>query len=167
MIRKRGKKSQLEISFGMIFSIILIVVFIAVAIYAVTMFLKFKECADTGLFKNELQTSIDRAWNGDEASFSKQLSISGIDKVCFGNLSLPVKGEFREEYNSLSRFESRDWNIFFYPFEKACDNQEGFFIKHLDIAEITKENNPNCFLVRNGKMELQIETSYGSLVRIS
>ena len=51
------KRGQLQISFGMIFSIIIIIAFVAVFIYAITIFMGWKRCAETGLFKEDLQSA--------------------------------------------------------------------------------------------------------------
>ena len=52
------KRGQLQISFGMIFSIILIIAFVALAVYVIMIFLDTGKCANTGLFKNDLQQEI-------------------------------------------------------------------------------------------------------------
>ena len=84
---KRNKRGQLQISFGMIFSIILIIAFIAVFIYVITIFMGWKKCASTGLFKEDLQSTVNNAWQSDQYQdvFPKSQSIvpSGITQICF------------------------------------------------------------------------------------
>ena len=56
------KKGQMKISFGMIFSIILIVVFIAVAVYAIIKFLDVQHTIQIESFKKDLQDDINDTW---------------------------------------------------------------------------------------------------------
>ena len=82
------KRGQFQISFGMLFSIILIIAFVAVAIYVIMFFLKMKKCSEISLFVKDLQEKIDRAWSSEESDFLFTRSLpSGIKKVCFIDLS--------------------------------------------------------------------------------
>ena len=83
MKEKRG----LELSFSMIFSIIVIIAIVAVAFYMISYLLKLKNCTELGLFTRELQETVDRAWNADSSSelFERTLP-SFVDKVCVGSL---------------------------------------------------------------------------------
>jgi len=164
----KSKRSQLQISFGMIFSIILIIAFVAVAIYAITIFLKVKTCSETGLFKNDLQEEINRAWNSDETSsvFKESLN-TDIEQVCFINLENEAKGQHKDFYNSIKKLGFVNINMFFYPLKNACEGQKAFLISHLNISEITKQNNPNCFNNIKGKLEIKIEKGFReALVRL-
>lgn len=135
-------------SFKMIFSIILIIAFVALAIYVITIFMSISKCVNTGLFKEELQSSIDTAWASD--SYEETLSItleSGLD-VCFTDSRVNI-------------------NMFFDPVEDACSGQEEFNIRHLNISEITRSENPYCIENANGEIEIRIEKGFSDvLVRI-
>ena len=65
IFRKRG---QMKLSFGMIFSIILIIVFISFAFYAIQKILEMQELMKVGKFKDNLEADIDSAWKGSQRS---------------------------------------------------------------------------------------------------
>lgn len=165
MKNKRGKKGVMQLPFGMIFSIILIVVFIAVAIYAISAFLGWKKCAEIGMFKEDLQEEIDRAWNSEQSSkvFDRSLP-SDVKEVCFIELETG-KGE---KYEELKQYGYVKANVFFWPLEKACKGLEAFEIKHLDIKKITEKENPYCVNVVKGRIEVKIEKGfYDAIVKVS
>ena len=170
MINKRGKKAQIQISFSMIFSIILIVVFIAVAVYGIVKFLGIQECAETGLFKQDLQTSIDKAWSSDSSYeiFPKNNPITlpkKIDYICFIDLGKESKGSHSDYYLSFKSEGLTNHNMFFSPITEACSGQGSFEIKHINIEKITENENPYC--IANDKIEMKIEKAFGeNLVRI-
>ena len=59
----RGDKSgQMKLSFGMIFSIILIVAFVTFAVYAIITFLGVQEIAKVAIFRDNLQEDINKIW---------------------------------------------------------------------------------------------------------
>jgi len=163
IMKKRG---QLQISFGMIFSIILIVAFIAVAIYAIIVFINMKKCSEIGLFKQDLQEEINRAWNSEESSLTFKGNLpSGIQQVCLIDLSKAGKGSNKELYDSLKKYGYVNVNMFFYPIKKVCKDLRAFNIEHINITEITKQNNPYCVNIVDGKVEVKIEKSfYAALV---
>ena len=61
------KKGQIDISFGMIFSIIIIIATVAIGFYVITYFLNLSSCTKVGLFWNSLNEEVDKAWNSDIA----------------------------------------------------------------------------------------------------
>ena len=89
-----GKKGQLKISFGMIFSIILIVVFIAFAGYAIVKFINLQQTIQIESFKNDLQNDVNALSGGD--SYQREYYLpKKINEVCFdgeGRLYFEVKG---------------------------------------------------------------------------
>lgn len=165
----KSKRSQLQISFGMIFSVILIIVFIAVAIYAIIMFLGIKCTADTGLFKQDLQDEVNRAWSGDESSFVFNSTLpSGIEKICFINLLKEEKGENKNIYTSFKKYGYVNVNMFFWPLNKACSDVRAFDIQQVNISNITEENNPYCIDAVDNKINMRIEKDFReSLVRVN
>ena len=165
---KRGKKAQLEISFGMIFSIILIIAFVAVAIYAIMAFLNWQKCAKVGMFKTELNSEVDRAWKSFGYSYDYSGTLpSDITYVCFGDLSSAKKGTFQQYYDEIKATSLSKTNMFFIPAKESCDGSRGLEIKNIDIKEITKTNNPYCFKNTNSKIAIHIEKdASGSLVML-
>lgn len=162
------KRGAIEISFGMIFSIILIIAFISVAVYAIYIFLGIKKCADTGMFKQELETEIERAWNSEETSVNFSSAVPRkIEKVCFVGLNAGEKGRYKEQYKELKKLGLRNLNMFFSPIKNACERQKGFNLAHLDIEKITEKDNPYC-IENTGEISIRIEKGfYDALVNLS
>ena len=95
----KNKKGQevLGLSFGIIFSIILIVFFIVIAGIVIKSFLGAQDCARLGIFIDRLEKDVDKSWNSpsDSHTFKGDLP-SKIDYICFGNLTEASKGEFKD-----------------------------------------------------------------------
>lgn len=76
----------MKISFGMIFSIILIIAFLAFGVYAIKYFLDIQDKASVGVFIQTLQSDIDKTWQAQQASKPATYSLPGkLDAVCFIN----------------------------------------------------------------------------------
>jgi hypothetical protein len=141
---KRGQQSSFGMSFGMIFSIFLIIIFVATAIIVITVFLDFSSSANVGQFMDDFQSEVTKAWrsSGTSKSFDLDLS-SDITKVCFANLSAPINAHY-DVFREIRYYELDGYNMFLFPASEA----EGFGrkeIEHLDINEITRSSNPRCF----------------------
>ena len=148
---KRGKKGQIQIPFGMIFSIILIIAFVTLAVFAIMKFLDVKKCAEIGMFKQDLQETVDRAWASDETSEIFEITLpSGIKKVCFIDFSEPSKGGNNEYFNELQLYIEKHQNMFFWPLGKSCSGLESFEIKNINTGEIVKNENPYCIDIERG-----------------
>lgn len=125
-------------SFGMIFSIILIIVFLAFGFYAITKFLEFQEDVKIEKFLNDFQEDVNSMWKSLQGSQTKTYSLpTKINAVCFKD------DEFRNlEFNS-----------------KQVIN--GDYIEHLDIENMTKKEDPFCINNTKGKISLTIVKDYG------
>lgn len=127
-----GKRGQVQLSFSMIFSIILIIAMVVVAFYVISYFLNLSKCTSIGLFYRSLSEEIDKAWMAEitQNVFKAELP-SGIKEVCLGNLT-QTAGEFKEEHEALSTlFRHSKSNIFLYPANKACNKEYASFnLKH-------------------------------------
>ena len=157
------KRGDIELSFGMIFSIILIAVVIAVGIYAINYFVGLGKCSEVGLFYKDLKEEVDRAWNSEitRESFDSRLP-SGIASVCFGSLE-NGGGKFLEEYNALRRYRNQEGNVFLYPPEKSCD-QPVLKVEHIDFSDL---GNFECFDVIDGVVKFKLEKeSFDNLVKV-
>jgi len=151
------KRGQFQISFGMLFSIILIIAFVAVAIYVIMFFLKMKKCSEISLFVKDLQEEIDRAWSSEESDFLFTRSLpSGIKKVRFIDLSKERSGKENEDFEESGY---SDVNMFFYPIKKSCKGLEAKKLKHINITAITKIKNPYC-IKNEGKVTIKIEKGF-------
>lgn len=161
MIKKRG---QIQMSFGMIFSIIIIIASIGVAFYFIQKFLDSSDCVVLGDFKSKLQKDIDSAWRSPVAQKKFIGSLTrGIESVCFGSVADRSVGTYQEEYDEFQHLVDSDKNLFLYPSNEACNGR---------AAEI-KLNNVDasgffCKKVVNGKVELNIvkESTTELLVKV-
>jgi len=158
-MRKRG---QFDISFGMIFSIIIIIAIIGVAFYVITNFLQTSKCAEIGLFYDDLRKDIDKAWEATKYrdSFTGTLS-SGVEMVCFGDSS-QTPGEYKKEFDELVRGGGRGHNVFISPKKEACD---------VSLASIKLEHAKTdqffCVNVNDKKLSIKMEKNvFDSLVSI-
>jgi hypothetical protein len=106
------KRGQMKLSFGMIFSIILIVVFLVFAFYAITMILDFQSSANVGTFLNDLQKDVDNMWQNSGSQTKTYRLPNEIGEVCFNEDSL----------------------VSFYPLGIAIEFDDTE-IKHIEILE--------------------------------
>lgn len=153
---KRGTGGQIKLSFGMIFSIILIVIFLLFAFYAIKSFLKIQYTAQVGKFLNDLESDIDRIWKSTESSETKTYDLPNkINYVCFVDFSSSGSGAKASLYSELIQAYYGDENLVFYPLfsSSGIDSTE---IKNINLEEITKNENPFCIENNKGKIELTL-----------
>jgi hypothetical protein len=145
-MKKREKKAQIQLSFGMIFSIIIIIATLVVAFYVISYFLNLNKCTQIGLFYSSLQGEVNKAWQADmiQKTFAGKLP-SGIAKLCFGNSSQMPLQEDREEYEYFKSHAKTGYNMLFYPAGKACDGELAF-----NKLEHIRTDNFFCVPVKSG-----------------
>ncbi len=139
---KNKKAEVFGMSFSMIFSIILIAVFVAAAFIGIRSWLNTQKNIQVGLFMDDLQKEVDNAWGASE-SFStiyKGFLPSGIQSVCFINWSAKsgnLSSSEKKIYDELRRTHL-DYKKNFYVYSPNTDfyltSRE---IKHIDL---TKKN---------------------------
>ena len=164
-IGKSSRKAQFQISFGIIFSIILIIAFIAVSFYVIKIFLGFRTCGEIGRFYQELQSSIENAKRSPETSqvFSAAMP-SSVEYACIADLSKSARGQKSGLYEEISLVNK---NLALYPKTK-CSGLGGIDLIGIDIANITLNENPFCVKTEKGKISLKIEKAlYERLVKVS
>lgn len=156
-----GKKGQVEISFSMIVSIMLIVAAIVVSGYAISFFLGLGKCTEIGLLYNEMQKKVDNVEDIANDFFVGKVP-SGVEKVCFGNLSLPIAYGSKEEHDFILRYGKRDKNVFLYPSYKSCEIGMSYYsLKNTAIKEFF------CVPVNNGKIKIKLVKEFrDNLVRV-
>ena len=116
----------MKLSFGMIFSIILIVVFLVFAFYAITMILNFQSSANVGTFLNDLQKDVDNMWQNSGSQAKTYRLPNEIEEVCF----------------------DEDSHVSFYPLESAIEFDDTE-IKHIEVIEyFCIENKDNKIKIR-------------------
>lgn len=166
-----SKRSQgvLGLSFGVIFSIILIIFFILVAFIAIRAFLGTQKCAQIGIFIDDFQEEINKAWNSQKSSFEfKGRLPSNLEYICFLDLekSITATGVLGDIGRELGVYGGINANLFLYPTKNSCDMPH-HNIKHLDLEKTTSKN-PHCIVVDSGRIDIQIEKGFqDALVAVS
>lgn len=139
---KKGQQA-VGMSFGMIFALFLIVVFISIAFIAVKFFFDFGETASIGGFYQDLQEDINTAKKGQQSDSDFEIDLpSGIDSICFANLSAAITNP-GPDYDAIEIYEGLDSNLFLVPPEKAGD-LERKKITGINISKTTQGANPYC-----------------------
>jgi hypothetical protein len=160
----RSKKAQESIgmSFGMIFSIFLIVVFIIAAFIAIKFFLGFQETTNVAQFYNDLQSEINKARGSSSMQSDFKINLPDkITDVCFYNATKEKTASIEITSQILS--VDSDANIYLIPQKEAEDN---FFnkLENIDLEIITNEENPYC-VPANGVLRI-IKQSYSKNIII-
>jgi len=166
-LRKKCKKGQMRLSFGMIFSIILILAFLAFSVYAIQKFLGIQRSIQIGAFEGDLQTDVDKMWQGTQGSEEYKYKLpTRIKKVCFVDFNKPATGPDGMIYGDLKMGYSGYENMIFYPVGSGEGN-DGTEIMHVDIEKSTAADNPLCF-DGNGNVMIRVSMSPGDrLVTLS
>ena len=157
----------MKLSFGMIFSIILIIIFISFAFYAIQKFLGIQDAVKVGQFADGLKSDIYKMWNANQGSQKIEYFLpKKIEYVCFVDYSSPKKGVNQEFYMELKQLYYEYENLIFYPVGSA-EAINAIEIKHIDIEKITEKENPFCVENIKGKVKMTIKKDYGeSLVMV-
>lgn len=149
----------MQISFGMIFSIILIVIFIGFAIYVIIKFLDFGESNRAVVFMNELQEDIDKMWAGSGGQETREYSLpKETEKICFVDFSSPANN-LLEEYSEFELVSQGKNNLFLYPLSsgRGFDSKQ---IINIDLDKITKTRNPYCIDSARSKITIEISKDF-------
>lgn len=136
-MNKRGQQTT-SMPFGMIFSIILIAVFLVVAITVGKSFLGVQDSVVVGQFYENLQKKVDSVYQSPGKTDFEIILPSKIKKVCFANLSATITNQ--RDYDEIPNKYSNS-NLFLIP---AVEDSSSKTINHLDIKNITKNYNPYC-----------------------
>ncbi len=166
-----NKRGAIELSFGMIFSIIIMIAIIGVAVYAITAFLQIGKTSQLSLFHQSFQGTIDDVWSSSITNKVVSFFLpNSIELVCFGNLAgssynPQYENEFRDLKRYSSGFEQDNTNRFLYPSTKAGE----LAYKKVDKVDLNALiNGFDCFEVRDGNVRIRLEKNeFDSLVKIS
>ena len=108
-------RGQLQLSFTMLFSIIVIIATVATAFYFIRTFLQTSDCTQVQLFQKEMQDTFDNVWRATLAHeiYTPRVP-GGITSVCFG---VPT------ENNSVmfEKYALPELALYLGPPAKVCD----------------------------------------------
>jgi hypothetical protein len=149
----RKAQQTMGLPFGMIFAILLIVVFIVVAFIAIGSFLDIWRTSSVGTFYDDFEEVVDNAARGqfEESSFEIDLPAK-IESVCFADLSAEITNS-GAEYEAIRNYDVYNANVFLVPPEYA-ENMQWKFIEHLDVGRITVDENPYC-VAADGELKIR------------
>lgn len=151
----------MKMSFGMIFSIILIIIFIAFAFYVITILIRGHEKDLVRLFVNDLKNDVDSAWKGTQSSQEITYTLpKKIEYACFVDYSSREKGVNKEFYRELKKVYYEYENLIFYPVGSS-QGLDAVEIKYINIEKITEEDNPFCIENIDGKVTITIKKNFG------
>lgn len=161
-----GKRGQIKLSFGMIFSVIMIVIFLVFSFYGIRTFLGIQESATVGTFLNDFQSDVDELWKSTEGSKEVRYYLPNkVSHICIVDFETDAKGARQSIYGELRFVDFGEENLAFYPL--GSTNFDSERIENIDLIEITQTENPFCIENKNGVIEMILSKDFGEpLVKI-
>ena len=155
-------------SFGMVFSIILIIIFIAFSFTIIKNWLQLGTTTQIESFVADLQKDVNEIWKGSQGSKLVKYNLpSKIEEICFIDYSSPTKGAGSAMRDYVDETSSEIDNLFFYP-KNAVEGLENKEIKNINIEKITTISNPLCINNIDGKVSMVLQKNYNeALVTIT
>lgn len=162
-----SKKGQIKLSFGMIFSIILIIIFVAFAFYAIKMFIGLGDDAKSNKFIDDLQSDVDRVWRSPQSNELQEYSLpTKVGFACFVDFDVRRKGTYSYLYDQLYFSYFSNENLVFYPL--GSSGIESVNIEHLNLSKMIEVENPFCLENDGGIVKLTLVKDYDeSLITIT
>lgn len=159
---KQNKKAQgvFDMSFTMIFSIILIVFFVVVAFIALRYFFNYQANVQIGMFFNDFNSQVSKAFNAEKASYTFNSTLpSGIQFVCIINANSEMENASKSEqevYNYVIKKETADFtkNVYLYAPGK------NYGLKWKQISNIKAIRNPQCYNVTRGIVSIRLQRDF-------
>lgn len=161
------KRGQMQLSFGMIFSIILIIFFLTFAFFGLRTFLGVQDSGKTVKFMNDLQSDIEKVWKSSQSSQEKEYILPEKNSyVCFVDFESSARGSKASIYDELKRADYGVENMVFYPVD--FEGRESAEIMYIDLDAMTESENPFCLENIDGKIRLRLTKDFSdSLVTIT
>ena len=159
MKERNEKRAQIDLSFGMIFSIILIICFVVFAFYVINNLLRTKGTTEAAIFAGDLQDKVNEFWTSSGGSETTSFNVpQKTEKICFIDFSSPstISSEIYEEFERISEKEN---DLIFYP----RDSAKGFNsvkIDNINLEQITATENPYCIPTKDSKVTLKIKKDF-------
>lgn len=163
------KEAQMNLSFGMIFSVILIIFFLAFAFYGIKKLIDIQKETNILKFKTEIESDIDKMWKSTKGTYTPKNPYklpSEIEYVCFADFESEKIGSNENLYNKLERYYHGKENMFFYPVTSFGKSMVSTEIEHINIEKITEEENPFCIENKKGIKITLIKDFGENLVKI-
>jgi hypothetical protein len=159
------KRAQLQLSFGMIFSVIIIAVTLAVAIYVIVVFLNQNKNIECKTFVTDLNDKLTSMYSSDAAQnnvFSGGVT-TDTKKVCFGYINQSgLTSDDNNVLNEIRNFADKNSNFYFYPRNACGKTTFRYTLNH------AKTDNFFCVGVSKGKVSVKLSIgSYDSSIKIS
>jgi hypothetical protein len=138
------KRGELQLSFGMIFSIILIIAFLAFAFYAIRIFLSMSDKTKIAKFRDDIQSDIDKVWRAAQATQKVEyMNIpTNIEEICFAN--------------------DQTQNLRFFP-EDAVKNLGIVNLKNINLTRTTSSQVNSNIITRDGTRMLCFDNAKGKI----
>lgn len=164
---KKGQTS-IEIPFQMIFSIILIAIFLYAAFTGIRFFLESADQARILQFSAELESKVNTIWQALDAEQTYTLDLpTRIEKVCFGNLATRVSQDTCPDFEIYrEQAKIRGSNMFFCPPEAAFSVDAPVHLKidceGNDCLRTEQFVGTYCIDNNNGKVSITLKKDFGS-----
>ncbi len=140
----------MQLSFGMIFSILIIIVTVGVAFYVISEFMETGRCTELRAFHENLQREIDTTWRSASAQLTYNRALpSSVTSVCFGSIATLDKERHGVEAAAFQSYRDTDNNFFIHPVQ--CGR--GVSVRQLSHVGVAKAF---CVPVRDGKVKLAL-----------
>ena len=163
-----GKKAQLMgMPFQMIFTLILIAIFLVVGFIAINYVLDWQKQSQVALFKSELQNKITELWSKEAADFTYTGTLpSQIKYLCITNINANINqnatNQTKQIWNDITIFKGQNKNLFFWPLQKD------FSASNLEHLNLLDSNLPKPYCIKNSdKISIRlVKNADEALVRI-
>ena len=150
----RHKKGQLQLSFGMIFSIIIIIVTVAVAFYVIKEFMVTSKCTEIRAFHDDLQREVDSVWRSAAAQVAYKRTVpSSVASICFGEPKSWNRKTAQKEADAFDSYRGTAQNFFVYPVQ--CG-------RSVSVRQVSHVSIPQGFCVDPIKGEVRLTLSKSS-----
>jgi hypothetical protein len=159
------KRGQIQLSFSMIFSIIIIIATVAVAVYIIIYFKSLNNDVVCKSFQKDLSDRITYDWNSDIANEPySAVAPGGVKLICFGNITRgSVDTSYNGQLSEIRKYGRASNNMFFSPANTGCKNSKfGYKLDHVQDSAFF------CVPVLDGKLKIIISKGrYDAFVSLS
>ena len=115
----------MKLSFGMIFSIILIIMFLSFSFFGIKKFMNLGDSAQSAKLRDSIQSDINKIWQGTLGSQKVEYFVpSKTDALCFVDFSQGMIGSSQSVYDELQRAFYGAENLFLYPADFGSTGSE-------------------------------------------